>query len=311
MRNRRYHIILFMTLVQGLSYKAHAQQDSLVMYPEYLTVKNGLSQGLVSCVIQDKDGLMWFGTKDGLNKYDGYKFTTYRKQQDNPYSLPDNFITCMLEDDWGNLWIGTNTGGLCLFDKKNEKFYAVGLKKDDRSFSNNTISQVKYLNGKLMVVSGSLTNNNSSTADRNITIYEVRHVQPGNYRNIDLSKSTIYFDSRLSLPHRLAENNYTYRWMPNNSLWICYADSIMVFDQQEKNSFTKTITYATATTGMSANEEYCPVELPTQNQILFAGIHELVIYDFAKSRLIKKIVYNDDYSLAKHIEKNPRWQLLF
>ena len=55
---------------------------------------------------------MWFGTKDGLNQYDGYKFTIYRKNPVNTNSLGSNDIKSIVDDKQGNLWIATWDGGL-------------------------------------------------------------------------------------------------------------------------------------------------------------------------------------------------------
>ena len=66
---------------------------------------------------------MWFGTMDGLNKYDGYKFTVYRHDPDNPNSLSSNVIWALHKDHDGLLWIGTTSGGgLNKFDPDNERF---------------------------------------------------------------------------------------------------------------------------------------------------------------------------------------------
>ena len=89
--------------------------DSIKLNMETFTIKDGLSQGMVRSMIQDKEGYMWFATKDGLNKYDGYHVTVYRNDSKNPLSLPDNYITKLAEDDNGNLWVGTSTKGLFLF----------------------------------------------------------------------------------------------------------------------------------------------------------------------------------------------------
>ena len=55
---------------------------------------------------------MWFGTTDGLNKYDSYRFTIYKNDPDDPYSLSNNYIKDIKEDSKGNLWIATSGGGL-------------------------------------------------------------------------------------------------------------------------------------------------------------------------------------------------------
>jgi len=81
-----------------------------------ISIAQGLSQSTVECIVQDSKGFMWFGTEDGLNKYDGYSFTVFRHDPQDPNSLSNNYVRCMLEDHTGTLWIGTWGGGLNRFD---------------------------------------------------------------------------------------------------------------------------------------------------------------------------------------------------
>lgn len=88
----------------------------------HLSINEGLSQSTVRAILQDSEGYMWFGTQDGLNKYDGYKFTIYKNDFDNSNSLSNNEITSIVEDNKGNLWLGTNGGGLNKFNKTTGTF---------------------------------------------------------------------------------------------------------------------------------------------------------------------------------------------
>lgn len=87
-----------------------------------LTTDDGLSDNMVFCALQDRYGFMWFGTRDGLNRYDGQKFTVYRHIAQDSSSLSDNSISCLYEDSKGNLWIGTQQGGLNKFDRTTSSF---------------------------------------------------------------------------------------------------------------------------------------------------------------------------------------------
>jgi signal transduction histidine kinase/ligand-binding sensor domain-containing protein/CheY-like chemotaxis protein len=107
-------ILLFTAIIVS------AQQNDIRF--ERISVDQGLSQSSVFCIFQDSRGLLWFGTEDGLNKYDGYKFTIYRHDHDNPASLSDNYINVIYEDRSGVLWIGTRNGGLNRFDREKEQF---------------------------------------------------------------------------------------------------------------------------------------------------------------------------------------------
>jgi hypothetical protein len=65
---------------------------------EHITIEEGLSQNGGNAIIQDSKGFMWFGTQDGLNKYDGYNFTVYKHNPENSASISDNWIWSILED---------------------------------------------------------------------------------------------------------------------------------------------------------------------------------------------------------------------
>lgn len=88
--------------------------------------EQGLSQDTALCLDQDRDGFLWVGTQDGLNRFDGYRFRTYRHDPRDPTSIPDNFIWSVVADDDGYLWIGT-TGGLCRLDLEAERFQSIPM----------------------------------------------------------------------------------------------------------------------------------------------------------------------------------------
>ncbi len=76
----------------------------------YLGIEKGLSNNSVRAIYQDHNGFLWFGTYDGLNRYDGYEFTVFRNKLDDSTSLPYNYINVISEDKEHNLWVGTGQG---------------------------------------------------------------------------------------------------------------------------------------------------------------------------------------------------------
>ncbi len=90
-------------------------------YFRHYQVENGLSNNSVFCSAQDNEGFMWFGTKDGLNRFDGYQFKTYRHNAEQPGSLGNDLVYALHQDNANRLWIGTNRG-VYLYFSKTEKF---------------------------------------------------------------------------------------------------------------------------------------------------------------------------------------------
>ena len=99
-------------------------------YFQHLGLKNKLSQSSVLCIQQDKSGFMWFGTKDGLNRYDGSNFRTFKYDHKNPQSLGNNAINSLHENKDGNLWIGTDNG-IYLYNPIMESFSKLEKKSQD------------------------------------------------------------------------------------------------------------------------------------------------------------------------------------
>lgn len=124
-----------------------------LLHFESLSTKQGLSQTTVLCALQDRQGFMWFGTQDGLNRFDGYEFRVYRHFETEPGSLRDNYILSLYEDRAGTLWVGTNKGGLNRYDPQSETFTAFVHHPDDpESLSLNAVNAiVEDSNGYLWV----------------------------------------------------------------------------------------------------------------------------------------------------------------
>lgn len=98
---------------------------------KHLTVENGLSNNKVNCMLEDHLGFIWFGTEDGLNRFDGYDLKIYRHQPDDKSSISSNDIWTLFEDSDGFIWIGTKAGEINKYDPKLDKFesWKVGATK--------------------------------------------------------------------------------------------------------------------------------------------------------------------------------------
>lgn len=84
-------------------------------------VEKGLSHNTVWSILQDSYGFMWFGTTDGLNRFDGQRFIVYRNDIQDPNSIGNNYVQTLFEDSDKNIWIGTNSG-IYIYNRKDDNF---------------------------------------------------------------------------------------------------------------------------------------------------------------------------------------------
>jgi len=112
----RQLLLTVLGVVPNMYLESSAQIDQIPF--ENISINQGLSQSIIFCITQDQSGYMWFGTEDGLNRFDGYQFDILRNQPGDSNSLSNNGIVSMYEDKSGLLWIGTYGGGLNVLDQK-------------------------------------------------------------------------------------------------------------------------------------------------------------------------------------------------
>ena len=124
-----------------LSFKVNAMKRLTILIPlliaavsaiaqpvcqvKHFSVNEGLAQGNVMGMLQDQKGLIWFSTWNGLSKYDGYTFKTYKTSQEDRYAFGSNRMGTIVESKYGDIWCPTYDGQACLFDVETEKFIDV------------------------------------------------------------------------------------------------------------------------------------------------------------------------------------------
>ncbi|PTS97103.1 hybrid sensor histidine kinase/response regulator [Pedobacter sp. HMWF019] len=106
----------------------------------HIGIENGLSNSTIECIFQDHRGFMWFGTRDGLNKYDGNQITVYQHNKEEG-SISDNYIRCIYEDQQKTLWVGTSNG-LNRFDPEKNKFIRYPSYPNKTTGNNNIITSI-------------------------------------------------------------------------------------------------------------------------------------------------------------------------
>jgi ligand-binding sensor domain-containing protein/signal transduction histidine kinase/CheY-like chemotaxis protein len=114
-------VMLFLLPFLPLHARDISMETDLRLNFKYISVNSGLSQNSVTSIVQDKNGILLFGTYDGINFYDGYKVDMERYVSDRPDGLFNNRIVCMKQRADGNIWIGLD-GGLALYDSDHKKY---------------------------------------------------------------------------------------------------------------------------------------------------------------------------------------------
>ena len=115
-----------LSLLLVAAWPLHAQDGpTRRLVATHLGTADGLPQGLVSQMVQDRSGYLWMGTKDGLARYDGYSFTVFRNDEADSTSIIGNHIASLLEDRDGHIWVGTQRRGICRYDPVTGRFQRV------------------------------------------------------------------------------------------------------------------------------------------------------------------------------------------
>ncbi len=116
----RLLLAALLALVPGLPGGLAAEEKNVRF--QRISLEHGLSEALVTSAFQDREGFMWFGTQAGLNRYDGYSFTVFAHDFEDPSTISHDWISSIAEDAEGSIWVGTLGGGLNRFERGSETF---------------------------------------------------------------------------------------------------------------------------------------------------------------------------------------------
>ncbi len=135
----KLRVYLSIILIHAVPILGFSQQN---LKFDHISVEDGLSNSNVISIYQDHKGFMWFCTRDGLNKFDGYKFTVYKNNEKNKFSLSQNAVYDITRDSQNNLWVATR-GGLNKFNQKTEQFIQYQHHSNDpNSLSSDMVNSV-------------------------------------------------------------------------------------------------------------------------------------------------------------------------
>lgn len=131
--------LLVCLILIGMYLSLSAQSDRL----RHISSREGLSQGMIYDGMQDTEGFIWFCTKDGLNRFDGYKMRVFLNDSQDSFSISNNEVYSIFEDSRSWLWLGTPQNGLCVYDRVSERFFHLrGAAKNGISLQSEVIRSI-------------------------------------------------------------------------------------------------------------------------------------------------------------------------
>lgn len=182
---------------------------------KHFSTSEGLSQSSVISILQDDDGFLWFGTRYGLNKYDGNAFKSYTYNSNNPKSLSHNRIISLAKDFSGNVWVGTGSG-LNKYNAEEDNFIRLKTGAENNSFYDKSIRDIKVQDSVYLWLA------TNKGLDR---------------LNIKTNKITSYVDN-FSNTNSISSNKiFSLLIDTKNNLWICGSEKIDVYNL-ETNTFS-------------------------------------------------------------------------
>lgn len=248
-----YYKLLLVISIAGFSFPGNLFAQEADIRFDFLTPGDGLSQSTVQAILQDTDGYMWFGTQDGLNKYDGYNITVYRNDPDDPRSLSNDDVRVIYEDRKGDLWIGTQARGLNRYNRETDDFTVyTGDQENWQTLSDNTVWAVHEDSAGVFWVG---TAYGLNIMDREKETF-LRHFSEE--------------DSINTLSHNQINAIYEDR---QGTIWVGTTRGLNKYNRRE-HSFTRYLD------GKSSESHYIRSIYEDRNGILWIGTEEKGLYSF-------------------------------
>lgn len=195
---------LFVYLFTLVSFHAF----SLELNFKYYKAEEGLSSNTVYTALQDSRGFMWFGTENGLNRFDGYTFTVYRNIPRNEHSLVNNYVYCLAEDDEQTIWVGTERG-VCMYNHTEDQFHPFNVQTGEGIRVSNRIQGLIIDHDKTWIAS----------ARQGVFLYEENHLSLYNFDEYKVTPGnfiwvTCIYKDREGVLWASVENTFhqVYRW---------------------------------------------------------------------------------------------------
>ncbi|WP_111706395.1 hybrid sensor histidine kinase/response regulator transcription factor [Lutibacter citreus] len=215
---RNFFFIICTIIFLLLNQSSYAQNSIRV---EHLLTEDGLSQNDLNSIYQDKKGFMWFGTHDGLNKYNGYEFEVFKPNSNDSLSINSNLIFEVIGDKDDNLWIATTGSGLDFYNRSTNKFtHFVHDDNDKNSLNNNHVNSI-FLDSKNRLWVSSL---------KGIDMLDLNEeTDKPKFNHIQFSEDYPFASKRISITSFFEDKD--------GQLWVCETNGIGRLVRDHKEGF--------------------------------------------------------------------------
>ena len=277
--------VFFTVLISGILFSIRSTAQKIdgetTMNFELFSSKDGLSQGFVRCIYQDKKGYMWFCTKDGLNKYDGYRVTVYRSGGENKYSLPENYVTAVTEGEHGEMWIGTFSKGVCVFDQKRGTFRSI---KNTDSWG--AVYSINIRNKRIIVA---CTNNiislkTSGESDSTAPLTK------GAPQSIELDVNKLFYNKGFA-NYRFQKNQFTF--LSNDSLILSDNQNIYLITYLSGAGSWEINKTKIVSSANEVKDALHSARLPHTTRLVIINSSNIYIYNYVTSKIESHTHFND------------------
>ncbi len=281
MYNRLLNVFCLFCILFGEPLRGFTQTAPLF---ESISNAQGLSQGMIFDLLQDREGFIWVATKNGLNRYDGYRFNIFTNDPYNSASLSGNTVVELYEDSKGFIWAGTDNSGVNIYDKKKGVFYHLAHNSNPASLNSNSIKSIVELNDGRFLVGTNLAGLNIVTLGK--AFFE---------------KGAPALVTRLALP-----NNALLYGMGKDAagrIWVCSMDGQVYQFNPQQNSFT------VLPNARFYNSGYCNTDGSLlANNNLFLSTGNIVTPLFDTTRITAgNVLLNPTGNLWDNIHREPHF----
>lgn len=234
----------------------YAQNENLKFL--HIGTSEGLSQINVNRIFQDSRGFMWIATRNGLNRYDGYRFITYRYNDKDSTSLSHNTVTDIAEDNNGNMWLGT-TNGLNMYKRSTGRFTRyLHNEHNPKSLSNNIITRILFDNGSLWI----------ATQNGGLDHYDLKHNTFEHHQHSDKDAGSIG-DNNVRTVYKDAQHR----------LWVGTGNAGLNLYDSKSNTFSKFLYYNPVTKTTQGKTVVCIFEDKFHKLWLGTQVDGLFLFD--------------------------------